>query len=91
MVLPDIGFFCIILRVIKERWPSGLRHRFAKPAYQKWYRRFESSSLRHGYNNYELDIDRDPGEVAEWSMAKVLKTFRVKALASSNLALSANL
>ena len=31
----------------RERWPSGLRHRFAKPAYGKPYRGFESLPLRH--------------------------------------------
>ena len=31
---------------VRERWPSGLRHRFAKPAYGKPYRGFESLPLR---------------------------------------------
>ena len=33
-------------RTGRERWPSGLRHRFAKPAYGKPYRGFESLPLR---------------------------------------------
>jgi hypothetical protein len=30
-----------------ERWPRGLRQRFAKPSYPKRYQWFESTTLRH--------------------------------------------
>ncbi len=55
-----------------ERWPSGLRHRIANPAYLKEYREFESLLLRQCFTIL--------GGVTEWFKVTVLKTVEVNSL-----------